>query len=52
MEINLDNIINQAQVKMKQMILEKKETDRKTNVLIGHENINFIKNEINKWKKY
>ncbi len=51
-EINLDNIINQAQLKMKKIILEKKEINKKTYVLICkeniiNENINFIKNEIN-----
>ena len=55
-ESNLDNIINQAQIKMKEMILEKQETDRKTNLLIGQENvlndnINFLKNEINNKKQ-
>ena len=55
-ESNLDNIINQSQLKMKEMILEKQETDRKTNTLIGQENvlndnINFLKNEINNKKQ-
>ena len=55
-ESNLDNIINQAEVKMKEMILEKQETDKKTNILIGQENvlndnINFLKNEINNKKQ-
>ena len=55
-ESNLDNIINQAQIKMKEMILEKQETDRKTNLLIGqenvlNENINYLKNEINNKKQ-
>ena len=55
-ESNLDNIINQAQIKMKEMILEKQETDKKTNLLIGqenvlNENINFLKNEINDKKQ-
>jgi len=54
-ETNLDNIINQAQIKMKEMILEKQDTDKKTNILIGqenvlNENINYIKNEINNKK--
>ena len=47
-ETNLDSIINQAQIKMKEMIAEKQETDKKTNLLIGqenvlNENINFLK---------
>ena len=55
-ESNLDNIINQAQIKMKEMILEKQETDKKTNLLIGqenvlNENINYLKNEINNKKQ-
>jgi chromosome segregation ATPase len=55
-ESNLDNIINQAQIKMKEMIQEKQETDKKTNLLIGqenvlNENINFLKNEINNKKQ-
>ena len=55
-ETNLDNIINQAQIKMKEMIAEKQETDKKTNVLIGqenvlNENINYLKNEINNKKQ-
>ena len=55
-ESNLDSIINQAQLKMKEMILEKQETDKKTNLLIGqenvlNENINYLKNEINNKKQ-
>jgi chromosome segregation ATPase len=55
-ETNLDNIINQAQIKMKEMIAEKMETDKKTNILIGqenvlNENISFLKNEINNKKQ-
>ena len=55
-ETNLDNIINQAQIKMKEMIAEKIETDKQTNILIGqenvlNENINFLKNEINNKKQ-
>ena len=55
-ETNLDSIINQAQIKMKEMIAEKQETDKKTNLLIGqenvlNENINFLKNEINNKKQ-
>ena len=55
-ESNLDSIINQAQIKMKEMILEKQETDKKTNLLIGqenvlNENINALKNEINSKKE-
>ena len=55
LDSNLDNIINQAQIKMKEMILEKQETDKKTNLLIGqenvlNENINYLKNEINSKK--
>ena len=50
-ESNLDNIINQASIKMKEMILEKQETDKKTNTLIGqenvlNENINYLENKI------
>ena len=50
-ESNLDNIINQASIKMKEMILEKKETDKKTNILIGqenvlNENISYMENKI------
>ena len=56
LDSNLDNIINQAQIKMKEMILEKQETDKKTNLLIGqenvlNENINYLKNEINSKKQ-
>jgi len=55
-ESNLDNIINQAQIKMKEMITQKQETEEKTNLLIGqenvlNENINFLKNEINNKKQ-
>ena len=55
-ESNLDNIINQAQIKMKEMISEKQETDKQTNMLIGQENvlnecINTLKNEINNKKQ-
>ena len=55
-ESNLDNIINQAQIKMKEMISEKQETDKQTNLLIGqenvlNENINSLKNEINSKKQ-
>ena len=54
-ESNLDNIINQASIKMKEMILEKQETDKKTNILIGkenvlNENIRYLENK-NKDKK-
>ena len=50
-ESNLDNIINQASIKMKEMILEKQETDKKTNILIGkenvlNENIRYLENKI------
>ena len=38
-ESNLDNVINQASIKMKSMILEKQETDKKTNILINQENV-------------
>ena len=34
-ETNVDNIINQAQIKMKEMKAEKIATDEKTNTLIG-----------------
>lgn len=55
-ESNLDSIINQAQIKMKEMILEKQETDKKTNLLIGqenvlNENIKALKSEINDKKQ-
>ena len=55
-ETNVDNIINQAQIKMKEMIAEKIATDEKTNTLIGQENvlndnISFLKNEINNKKQ-
>ena len=55
-ESNLDNIINQAQIKMKEMILEKQNIDIQTNTLIGqenvlNENINYLKNEINSKKE-
>ena len=55
-ESNLDSIINQAQIKMKEMILEKQQTDKKTNLLIGqenvlNENINALKTEINSKKE-
>jgi len=55
-EANLDNIINQAQIKMKEMILEKQDIDQKTNTLIGqenvlNENINFLKSEISNKKQ-
>ena len=50
-ESNLENVINQASIKMKEMIFEKKETDKKTNILIGqenvlNENINYMENKI------
>jgi len=50
-ESNLDNVINLTSIKMKEMILEKQETDKQTNILIGqenvlNENINYIKNQI------
>ena len=50
-ESNLDNIINQAQIKMKEMIIQKQETDQKTNLLIGqenvlNENIKYLQNKI------
>ena len=55
-ESNLDNIINQAQLKMKEMITQKQEIDEKTNTLISqenvlNENINFLKNEISSKKE-
>lgn len=55
-ESNLDNIINQAQIKMKEMILEKQDIDKKTNTLIGQENIlndniEYLKNEIKNKKQ-
>ena len=50
-ESNLDSIINQAQIKMKEMILEKQSYHKKKNLLIGQErvleeNINSLKSEI------
>ena len=55
-ESNLDNIINQAQLKMKEMITQKQERDEKTNTLISqenvlNENISELKNEINNKKQ-
>ena len=51
-ESNLDSIINQTQIKMKEMILEKQNYQKKRNLLIGQErvmdeNINSLKSEIN-----
>ena len=51
-ESNLDSIINQAQIKMKEMILEKQNYQKKKHLLIGKErvmdeNINALKSEIN-----
>lgn len=51
-ESNLDSIINQTQIKMKEMILEKQSYHKKTNLLKGQErvldeNINSIKVDIN-----
>ena len=51
-ESNLDAIINQAQLKMKEMITEKQNYHKERNLLIGQErvldeNINFLKSEIN-----
>ena len=51
-ESNLDSIINQAQIKMKEMILEKQNYQKKRHLLIGQErvmdeNINSLKSEIN-----
>ena len=51
-ESNLDSIINQAQIKMKEMILEKQNYQKKKHLLIGQErvmdeNINALKSEIN-----
>ena len=50
-ESNLDSIINQAQIKMKEMILEKQSYHKKNYLLIGQErvleeNINSLKSEI------
>ena len=50
-ESNLDSIINQAQIKMKEMIIEKQSYHKKKNLLIGQErvleeNINSLKSEI------
>ena len=50
-ESNLDNIINQTSIKMKAMIFEKQETDKKTNILINQENvldenIQYLQNQI------
>ena len=51
-ESNLDSIINQAQTKMKEMILEKQNFQKQKGLLIGQEkvmdeNINSLKSEIN-----
>ena len=51
-ESNLDSIINQAQIKMKEMILEKQNFQKQKGLLIGQEkvmdeNINSLKSEIN-----
>lgn len=51
-ESNLDSIINQAQLKMKEMINENQNLHKQRNLLIGQEkvmdeNINSLKNEIN-----
>ena len=51
-ESNLDSIINQAQIKMKEMILEKENFQKQKGLLIGQEkvmdeNINSLKSEIN-----
>ena len=51
-ESNLDLIINQAQIKMKEMILEKQNFQKQKGLLIGQEkvmdeNINSLKSEIN-----
>jgi DNA repair exonuclease SbcCD ATPase subunit len=51
-ESNLDSIINQAQTKMKEMILEKQNYQKERNLLLGKErvsdeNINSLKSEIN-----
>ena len=56
LESNIDNVINQAQIKMKEMILQKQAIDDQTDELIGKENvlnedINFVKNEINNKKQ-
>ena len=50
-ESGLDNVINQASIKMKEMIFEKQETDKNTNLLIGQENvldenIKYLQNKI------
>ena len=55
-ESNLDSIINQTQIKMKEMILEKQSYHKKTNLLKGQErvldeNINSIKIDINEKTK-
>ena len=54
-ESGLDNVINQASIKMKEMILEKQETDKNTNLLIGQENvldenIKYLQNKIKEKK--
>ena len=56
LESNIDNVINQAQIKMKEMILQKQAIDEQTDELIGKENvlnedINFVKNEISNKKQ-
>ena len=55
-ESNLDNVINQASIKMKSMISEKQETDKKTNILINQENvldenIKYLQNQIKEKKQ-
>ena len=55
-ESSLDNVINQAQIKMKEMILQKQDTEQKTNLLIGqenvlNENIKYLENKIKSKKQ-
>ena len=37
-QTNLDNIINTTQIKMRELMLKKQETDKKTSILLGQEN--------------
>ena len=37
-QTNLDNIINTTQIKMRELMLKKKEKDKQTSILLGQEN--------------
>lgn len=47
---NIDNVLNQCQVKMKQMISKKQEIIRETNLLVGQSK--HLEDEIERLKKY